>query len=182
MIYYIADLHLHHKNILHMSHRPFADLEEMHQVIKQNWNAVVSEQDDVYIIGDVSFGFNTEIAEYIRNLPGNKHLIIGNHDKKYLANQKFRDLFVTINPYLVIEDKGRKVVLFHYPILEWDGYFKGWYHVYGHIHNNDANFANQLLKREEFKNAFNAGVDLNDFTPQSLHQLIARKNMELTFS
>jgi len=182
MIYYIADLHLHHKNILHMSQRPFADLNEMHRTIKQNWNAIVSDHDDIYIIGDVCFGFNIEIAEYIRNLNGNKHLIIGNHDKKYLANQKFRDLFVTISQYSVINDENRNVVLFHYPILEWDGYFKGWYHVYGHIHNNDANFSNQLLKREEFRNAFNAGVDLNDFTPQSLHQLIARKNLELTFS
>ncbi len=182
MIYYIADLHLHHKNILHMSRRPFADLDEMHRTIRQNWNAAVSPEDDVYLVGDVCFGFNGEIAGYIRNLPGRKHLIIGNHDRKYLEIQKFRDLFDSIDTYLMIEDEGRKVVLFHYPILEWDGYFRGWYHVYGHIHNNDGNFANQLLKREEFRNAFNAGVDLNDFTPQTLYQLIARKNSELTFS
>ena len=176
MIYYTADLHLRHKNILHMCHRPFETLEEMHQVIQQNWNSVVSDSDDVYMIGDVCFGFNSEIAEYIRHLHGKKHLIVGNHDRKYLENQKFRDLFDSIDNYLLIEDEGRKAVLFHYPILEWDGYFKGWYHIYGHIHNNNANFANQLLTREEFRNAFNAGIDLHDFTPQSLSQLIAEKN------
>ena len=159
-----------------MCHRPFENLEQMHQKIKQNWNAVVSEQDDVYIIGDVCLGFNGEIAEYLRKLHGKKHLVIGNHDRKYLANQNFRALFESIDNYLLIDDEERKVVLFHYPILEWDGYFKGYYHIYGHIHNNDANFANQLLTREEFRNAFNAGTDLHDFTPQTLSQLIARKN------
>ena len=163
-----------------MSRRPFADIEEMHRAIMQNWNAVVNDSDDVYLIGDVCFGFNGATADYVRSLRGQKHLLIGNHDKKNLKNQKFRDLFVSIDNYLTIEDEGRKVVLFHYPILEWDGYFKGWYHVYGHIHNNDGNFANQLLTQEPFRNAFNAGVDLNDFTPQTLQHLIARKR--LTFS
>lgn len=174
MIYYIADLHLHHKNILHLCQRPFASIEQMHQTIKLNWNAVVSEQDDVYIIGDVCFKFNEEVAEYLKSLNGRKHLLIGNHDKKFLKYEKFREIFVSIDYYLTIEDENRKVVLFHYPILEWDGYFKGWYHVYGHIHNSD-NFSNQLLNREEFANAFNAGADLIDFTPQTLNQLISRK-------
>ncbi len=65
MIYYTADLHLHHKNILHLCERPFADLEEMHRVIKANWNAVITDQDDVYIIGDVCFGFNQEIMNLL---------------------------------------------------------------------------------------------------------------------
>jgi len=177
MIYYTADLHLNHKNILHMCRRPFDNLQEMHRTIKQYWNAAVQDNDEVYIIGDVCMSFNGETADYLRSLHGKKHLIIGNHDKKHLKTEKFRELFETIDHYLTIGDEGRKVVLFHYPILEWDGYFKGWYHIYGHIHNNDANFANQLLKQEPFRNAFNAGMDLNDFTPRTLSQMITVRNM-----
>lgn len=70
------------------------------------------------------------------------------------------------------QNEGRTVVLFHYPIIEWDGYFSGSYHIYGHIHNNDDNQANQIM--QQVKNAFNAGVDVNDFIPQTLSQLICR--------
>ena len=42
MIFYTADLHLCHKNIIHMCNRPFENLEIMHQVISENWNQVVT--------------------------------------------------------------------------------------------------------------------------------------------
>ena len=32
-----------------------------------------------------------------------------------------------------IMDNGRRVIMCHYPIIEWDGYFRGSYLVYGHI-------------------------------------------------
>ena len=50
-------------------------------------------------------------------------------------------------------------------------FFRGAYHLYGHIHNSD-NTANKVMST--IPNAFNAGVDLNDFTPQTLSQLIER--------
>ncbi|MDE6707597.1 MAG: hypothetical protein K2K06_06135, partial [Oscillospiraceae bacterium] len=95
----------------------------------------------------------------------------GNHDRKFLKNEKFQNLFVSVNNYLTIQDENRKVILFHYPILEWDGYFRDTYHIYGHIHNSH-NFANQILTQEQFKNAFNAGVDVNDFMPKTLTEFI----------
>ncbi|MDE6005440.1 MAG: hydrolase [Oscillospiraceae bacterium] len=174
MIFYTADLHLHHKNIICMCNRPFENLEIMHQVISENWNQVVTEHDDVYIIGDVCLKFNEETELYIKNLHGKKHLIIGNHDRGFLKRERFRNLFESIDNYLSIQDENRKVILFHYPILEWDGYFRDTYHVYGHIHNSN-NFANQILTQENFENAFNAGVDVNNFMPKTLTELINRK-------
>ena len=37
MIYYTADPHLGHQNIIHHCNRPFADVEEMNEVIIGNW-------------------------------------------------------------------------------------------------------------------------------------------------
>ena len=37
---------------------------------------------------------------------------------------------------------------------------------------NELSQANQIMK--DIPNAFNAGLDLNDFTPQTLSQLIVR--------
>lgn len=172
MIFYTADLHMGHQNILKLSNRPFATIEEMHRVLVENWNAVVQENDEVYIVGDVIFRSNDHPEQYLKQMKGIKHLIVGNHDRQNLKKETFTNWFASIQEYLCIEDEGRKVVLFHYPILEWDGYFRGSYHIYGHIHNSDGNYANQIMG--QVKNAFNAGVDVNDFTPQTLSQLISR--------
>ncbi len=176
MIFYTADLHIGHKNVINMSNRPFSSVDEMNISLVNNWNSVVSEEDEVYIIGDVLFNLKKHTDLYITQLKGKKHLIVGNHDIQNLDKEVFTSCFESINDYLCIDDEGRKVVLFHYPILEWNGYFRGYYHIYGHIHNNFDNFANYTMG--QIKNAFNAGVDVNDFTPKTLNQLI-EKNLTL---
>lgn len=171
MIFYTADLHLSHEAIIRYCNRPFETVEEMNETIVRNWNAVVRKPDDVYIIGDVLFKLKESSPLYLDRLNGIKHLIRGNHDVQNLKKERFAEQFASIDDYLVIRDQQRKVVLFHYPIVEWEGYFDGAYHMYGHIHNSD-NKANQIMK--DIPNAFNAGLDLNDFTPQPLSQLIER--------
>ncbi|MBR1393792.1 MAG: hydrolase [Ruminococcus sp.] len=171
MIYYTADLHLSHEAIIKYCGRPFETVEEMNEAIVSRWNEVVRRTDDVYILGDVIFRVKEDTPLYLDRMNGVKHLIVGNHDVKNLKKQRFAEMFATVDHYLVIRDQKRKVVLFHYPIVEWDGFFDGAYHIYGHIHNND-NQANRIMKN--IPNAFNAGLDLNDFTPQTLSQLIER--------
>lgn len=179
MIYYTADLHLGHENVIRYCDRPFSNAEEMGEAIVSNWNSVVREKDEVYIIGDVLFKLKNDSPLYLDRMNGTKHLITGNHDVRNLKKDRFRELFASVNDYLIIDDEGRKVVLFHYPIVEWDGYFRGAYHIYGHIHNSD-NTANRIMGN--IPNAFNAGVDLNDFTPQTLSQLIGRSKARLNDS
>lgn len=55
MIYYISDLHFGHGNIIKLCGRPFQDLEEMNNVLINNWNSKVTNGDKVYIIGDLFF-------------------------------------------------------------------------------------------------------------------------------
>lgn len=47
MNYYISDLHLFHKNVTRagkgFDDRPFDNLEEMHSIIKEKWNAKVTK-------------------------------------------------------------------------------------------------------------------------------------------
>ena len=62
------------------------------------------------------------------------------------------------------------VVIDHFPLIEWDGFFRGTYLVYGHIHNNTGNFAYKCMK--ELDNALNAGVDINNFMPVTLDEMI----------
>ncbi len=171
MIYYTADLHLGHLGIISMCQRPFRNLEEMHRTIIQNWNTRITPEDEVYIVGDVAYRCQMpDLETYLKQLPGHKHLIIGNHDRHNIKSEQFRAYFESIINYAEIRDQKNKVILCHYPILEWNGFFHGTYHIYGHIHNS-RNMANQIM--EQLPNAFNAGMDCNGFMPRTLAELIA---------
>lgn len=52
------------------------------------WNNKVNEHDDVYIIGDFSYKAVKEATEYLKQLKGHKHLIVGNHDIKLIQDQQ----------------------------------------------------------------------------------------------
>lgn len=56
MIYFTSDLHFNHKRIIQSVGRPFANLEEMHNALVNNWNSVVNDDDTIYILGDFTIG------------------------------------------------------------------------------------------------------------------------------
>lgn len=170
MNFYIGDMHLWHKNIIRLCNRPFSSVEEMNETIFKNWNNVVTDNDDVYILGDIAFRMSETMIEVFSKLKGRKHLVIGNHDYENLKNVKFKKLFVEIADKIELIDNGLRVFLFHYPIVEWNGYFRGSYLVFGHIHNNVKNRAWKIMREEE--RALNAGVDINSFRPCTLNELI----------
>lgn len=118
--------------------RPFSTIEENDNAIINNWNEVVNIDDDVYILGDLSYHNVTETTKIINQLNGNKHLVVGNHDQKFLRNKLFRDAFVEICDYKELDiENGKKLILCHYPIPTFNGQFRGNYHFYGHVHNTE---------------------------------------------
>lgn len=52
MIYFTADTHFGHYNVIRFCDRPFASAEEMDEAMIQNWNDRVTGNDTVYILGD----------------------------------------------------------------------------------------------------------------------------------
>lgn len=60
MNYYISDMHLFHENSIRFDNRPFVNLDDMHETIKTKWNSKITNGDNVYILGDISFRGKTE--------------------------------------------------------------------------------------------------------------------------
>ncbi|WP_208559161.1 metallophosphoesterase [Marinilactibacillus kalidii] len=171
MIYFIADTHFHHKNAITFGDRPYQDVADMNQQLIENWNSVVqSPKDEVYIIGDfLSRGTGEQANTILSQLRGKKYLVKGNHES-YLKDKDFdASHFEWIKDYHTLKYYKKKFVLFHYPILEWDGYFRSAIHLYGHVHNTrTAHFDSILGPR-----AVNVGVDLIDYKPISIDEVMA---------
>ncbi len=55
MIYFTADPHFGHANIVKMCGRPFEDIKEMNEALIAAWNDRVSGNDTVYIVGGILF-------------------------------------------------------------------------------------------------------------------------------
>lgn len=167
--YYISDLHLGHKNVIEFDQRPFASVEEMDRTIIGNWKNRVGKDDDVYILGDFSYRSDKGAVWYLKQLPGRKHLIIGNHDGVTLKNPQAMSYFEDVVPMMHIEDRGRQLCLCHFPICEWNGYHRGSIHIYGHIHNR---LSDTCLVMRDRKHAFNAAACINNYTPSTLDEII----------
>lgn len=170
MIYLTADLHFGHENIIRHAGRPFASVEEMDRTLIRNWNDRVSAEDEVYILGDLTMKGCAYAENVLWQLRGRKYLVLGNHDR--FAGQEEFDitLFQWIKDYHQMVYAGQRFVLFHYPILEWDQYFRGAYHLHGHQHNgadyNEANRAAGVLR-------YDVGVDANGYAPVSIERIMA---------
>jgi calcineurin-like phosphoesterase family protein len=173
MVYFTADTHFCHSNIINLCKRPFSNIDQMNKTLIQNWNSCVTARDEIYILGDLIFkGTGIEANEIIKKLNGKKYLIKGNHDKFIEDNNFNKNSFEWIKDYYVLNYQKMKFVLFHYPIFEWEGYFGDSIHLYGHVHNSGNNYEQQ--KRFELlgKRAINVGVDVNDYYPIGIEQII----------
>jgi len=172
MIYFTSDLHFGHTNIIKYCNRPFESIEDMDKTLIQNWNAAVGHEDETYILGDFTMRGPGHAKAYISALNGKKYLILGNHD---LFLQDFGETdgwFEWVRDYAVIEHAGVKLILFHYPIVEWFGFGKGSVHLHGHLHNAPS------VDTWNPKNSrvFNVGVDVCGYKPISIDEIIGRAN------
>lgn len=170
MNFYISDTHFGHKNVLIHDKRPFATIDEMDAELIRRWNAKVSPEDDVYILGDFAYRSGKSMEWYLKQLRGRLHLIIGNHDGKLLADEKAMAYFCSVDKMMnVVDDSGKLLHLSHFPLADWNKKHYGSYHIHGHIHNAKSEVF-QFLKTQE--RALNAGCMINNYEPVTLQELI----------
>ena len=174
MIFFTADLHLGHANIIKHCDRPFTTVEEMDEHLISAWNKSVRPNDSVYIIGDLIFRSAASPDSYLSKLRGKKHLILGNHDKDWVKKADMSEHFISVERFAEISDGQHKITLCHYPLMSWNHMAKGSYMIHGHIHNNHEAFYFPMLR--QMPNLLNAGVEINDYRPVSFDDLV--KNNE----
>lgn len=129
----ISDTHFGHENIIRYENRPFRNSNEMNRYIINKWNNVVSKNDLVYHLGDVSFMSRESTKNILNKLNGRIVLVAGNHDLKLLNWYRNLGRFEMVSPYPIIVDKF--AILSHEPLyLQKDSVYAN---IYGHVHGDD---------------------------------------------
>lgn len=171
MIYFTADHHFGHKNIIEYCNRPFESVEEMDNILIAKWNSKISSVDTVYHLGDFCFGNITKVKSYLSKLNGYISILTSQylHDSNWFGkNVELKSKtgqHVRIIPhYFEIKINSIPIIMFHFPIEEWNKKHYGSIHFHGHSHGNS---------RKE-KNRFDVGVDVWDFYPVTVEEILEK--------
>jgi calcineurin-like phosphoesterase family protein len=169
--FFTSDTHFGHTNILKLGKgRPFSSIEEHDEALVKLWNETVGPEDVVYHLGDFAYRALTGHAKdiFVRLNGKEHHLIPGNHDDEDTLTLPW----TSVRSY--VEDRvpdrtGKKhsVVLFHYPIQEWAGFWRRGgapIHLHGHTHGQCPGWRRRC----------DVAVDSWDFAPASLDRIIER--------
>ena len=178
MIFFTADTHFGHANIIKYCNRPWnhgrdangeivvepEDVLAMDNEMVKRWNSVVGKNDIVWHLGDFALG-GKEVAERVfPQLNGKINLVMGNHDhwkmKWYydLGFHRVYDRPVVINGF---------VILSHAPLQFLNSNCQ-FFNVFGHIHDSPA-------YKTWSKTGCCACVERHDYTP------ISWKTMKQTY-
>lgn len=169
--FFTSDTHFGHANIIRFCNRPFKNVEEMDEVLIENWNQVVSDDDTVFHLGDFAFGGSNVWKSIIPRLNGHINLIIGNHDRKNLR-QGYMSSFGMVVPQLQIEIEGNPIYLNHYPFLCYGGSYRGVWQLFGHVHSGpNAEGLDISRLKTLFPTQYDVGVDNNDYAPISYKEV-----------
>jgi calcineurin-like phosphoesterase family protein len=187
-VWFTADLHLGHANILRYCNRPFLSAEEQELVRTQGprgpWrvsqdslrrhddalidaiNEAVAKDDQLWILGDFCLGPPERVAAYRQRIRCRTvNLVWGNHDRRTV-----RRVFQNVIDQGMIKVKDQSIWLNHYPMRSWHRSFHGSWHLYGHVHGRlarqDEGELDWMLTRD-------VGVDACEYRPVSFEELAA---------
>lgn len=181
MWWFTSDTHYFHKNIIRYCSRPFSDVNAMNEAMIANWNLHVAEDDDVFFLGDFSFGHAEDTKEVFNRLVGRKHMIVGNHDKHH-SKSWWKSLgFKVVEDYMNITIGRYKITLSHYP------YNDPTNHRYGALDaNKEPLLCGHVHEHWKVKgNMINVGVDQWNFTPvneKTIQHLLEAMEIEYNVS
>ena len=172
MIYFTADTHFRHKNIIKYCSRPFNTVQEMDRDLIANWNATVNGDDTVYHLGDFTFWDLSVFQHYTHQLNGCLHIIPGSHDWNWMREWRLSHVVVSKSGYDVTLEKpicelmnlDCGFVLCHYAMRTWNKSHYGSIHLYGHSHGTLPPLGRSM----------DVGVDANRFMPISIEEILER--------
>ncbi len=152
-VWFTADNHFGHENIIEYCNRPFKTVLEMDNRLIDNWNKLIEPGDTVYHLGDFTLSDRESARLYFGQLNGFINILSNpwHHDKRWLNGPVTNSLtienlwskdnvdVIKLPPMIVLEVYQYKsypiaITLCHYPLEQWDRKHYGATHLHGHCH------------------------------------------------
>lgn len=177
MIYFTSDTHFNHDKEFCWKARGFNSVEEMNNTIMENWNNTITDEDEVYLLGDVMLGDYQKGIDILSQLKGKIHIIIGNHcTQKRIELYKELPNVIEVTYAKLIKIGKQHYYLSHYPTFT-ANYDDKPYHnhiinLYGHTHQRDKFFTmGDPLYTEPNPFMYHVGVDSHNCYPVSIDEI-----------
>lgn len=171
MIFVTSDLHLCHNKEFLYGPRGFGSIEDMNAAVVERWNGKVSEDDDVYILGDLMLCDNDTAMTLVRQLNGKIHIILGNHDTdNRIALYRTLDNVIEIAYATMIKYDGLRFFLTHYPCVTYnvpkERLKQMTISLFGHTHAKEKFYEDKFYM-------YNVALDAHDLYPVSMDEVVA---------
>lgn len=135
MRYFTADLHIGDRPIARW--RGFKSLEEHDAFVLGSLAGALDADDELWVLGDICKNTVAAVSAVREAIPCRRvHVVVGNHDQrsKFVTCGSFASVDYYAQVGRVARD-GYKMVMSHYPMLDWDRAYHGSYMLHGHIHS-----------------------------------------------
>ena len=138
-VWLMSDLHIGHDRDFVWAKRGFSNIQEHNEALIKNIRTCVEENDEFFILGDLTLGDLDAAAAYLRQIPGHVHVILGNHDTERRI-EFYQSLGWDVQFATRIRWKKYSFYLSHYPtICANEGEDKlslATINIYGHTHQD----------------------------------------------
>ena len=181
-IFFTADTHFGHENVIRFDNRPFASVEEMDAEMIRRWNNKIGKGDLVYVLGDMIWKSLTNCAEpLIKSLNGQIILIKGNHDR-FINNSKAKKALAGVkdtDDIVVTLENGmkRRCILHHYYMPFYNAHQYQTILLHGHSHSSaecdiEREISKELNKRGFLNEVYNVGCMHWNYEPVTLDEIL----------
>ena len=157
--------------------RGYDSVDHMNTRQVEKWNAMIDNDDDVYVLGDIILG-TTDNIRYVSQLKGKLHIVLGNHDTVTRENlyKELPNVIEVAEIGIRLKYKKYHFVLTHYPMLtgnlEKESLKQMSLNLYGHTHQL-TNFYNDMPFM------YHVGVDSHNGYPVLIDDIIEEMNKKM---
>jgi len=168
-VWFTSDLHFRHGLVA--GHRGFATTDDHDAAVAENWRRVVRADDQVWVLGDLALCHPEHPLRIIADLPGRKHLIVGNHDPAHPMHRDshkwqrhYYPIFESVQAFARRKVAGQTVLLSHFPYakdrhearyMQYRLRDEGEWLIHGHTHGPEVREGREI----------HVGLDAWDLSP-----------------
>lgn len=173
-IFLTSDMHFCHNKEFLYKPRGFSSVEEMNEIIIENWNKTVGEHDTVYVLGDIMLNDDDKGIECMQRLNGEFFIIWGNHDSDKRKDRLFRECRYMNGGWYAWNFKYNNkysIYLSHYPTItsnfDQKKFSQHVLSLHGHVHSK----TNWIIPTNPF--LYHVGMDSHNCTPVNLDEILS---------